>query len=392
LFSYWVVGAALFGITDAIILRVPVRLLAVDVIATLLGGVTTCALAFLLIERSHHPLLALVLRDEAVERPRTLGIRTRLLLSWALGSGIPLIAIILALASGETLDRARLTALAIFLATVGIVAGGVVVLISARSIADPLESLRGATRRVGQGDLDIDVTVDDAGEVGFLQAGFNQMVRGLRERERLREIFGRHVGVDVARLALETTELGGEARQIGVLFVDVTGSTAMAEIRPPAEVVGMLNAMFEAVVRAVEHEGGWLNKFEGDAALCVFGAPVEQSDYAARTCRAARLLRDALDGTATEHLDVGIGVSCGTAVAGNVGAAHRYEYTVIGDPVNEAARLADVAKDDDTGVVASGVIITAAGDEEATYWRRVGVRKLRGRSQEQSCLPCAKVA
>src|SRR5256714_3577305 len=141
--------------------------------------------------------------------------------------------------------------------------------------------------QVAAGDLDVDVPVDDDGEIGLLQAGFNHMASGLREREQLRELFGGYVGEDVARQALESgVSLEGEEREVSVLFVDVLGSTALAERRPPVQVVALLNRFFDAVVRAVDDEDGWVDKFEGDAALCVFGAPMEQLDHAARALRA----------------------------------------------------------------------------------------------------------
>jgi len=353
------------------------------VISILLGGVTTCTLAFFVIERSMRPLLAATLGGE-VGRPRALSIGARLLLSWGLGSGISMIAIILALAGLEGLDRGRLAILGIVLAVIGLVVGGLTITVSAASVADPLQRLRDAMQQVQDGVLDVSVTVDDAGEVGVLQAGFNEMVRGLRERERLHDLFGRHVGIDVARQAMETTELGGEVRQASALFVDVTASTGLAETRPPTEVVAMLNDMFDAVVRSVSEEGGWVNKFEGDAALCVFGAPAAQPDHAARALRAARRLHEALDAVVAEHpgLDIGVGVSSGNVVAGNIGAEERYEYTVIGDAVNEAARLTDLAKEHPSRVLASGRCITAAHGDEAAHWRCLGSVRLRGRSRE----------
>ena len=128
--------------------------------------------------------------------------------------------------------------------------------------------------RVEAGDFAARVPVDDASEVGLLEAGFNRMAAGLGERERLRDLFGRHVGRDVARAALEgELRLGGELREVAVLFVDVVGSTTLAARRPATEVVALLNAFFALVVECVEREDGWVNKFEGDAALCVFGAP-----------------------------------------------------------------------------------------------------------------------
>ena len=121
-----------------------------------------------------------------------------------------------------------------------------------------------------------------------------------------------------------------------------------------------------------------MNKFEGDAALCVFGAPVAQDDHAARALACARELRlriDELDG----GLDAAIGVSCGTVVAGHVGAETRFEYTVVGDPVNEAARLTELAKQHDERLLASGDTVDAAGGDEAAHWTIDGEVTLRGR-------------
>src|SRR5439155_479110 len=117
--------------------------------------------------------------------------------------------------------------------------------------AEPVSAVRRALGRVEEGDFDVDVEVDDASEIGLLQSGFNRMAAGLRERERLRDLFGRHVGEDVARAALDAGELalGGEVREVAVLFVDLAGSTAMAGKRPPEEVVSLLNRFFAVVVR-----------------------------------------------------------------------------------------------------------------------------------------------
>ena len=159
------------------------------------------------------------------------------------------------------------------------------------------------------------------------------------------------------------------------------GSTAIAQSRPATEVVSVLNELFRLVVAAVTVEGGWINKFEGDAALCVFGAPDEQRDHAARALRAARRLRESLAAwAAAGGLDAAIGVSSGSAVAGNVGSEERYEYTVIGDPVNEAARLCEVAKTKPERVVASAASVAAATGR-AGAWSGAGTQTLRGRSQ-----------
>jgi adenylate cyclase len=131
----------------------------------------------------------------------------------------------------------------------------------------------------------------------------------------------------------------------------------------------------------VSAEGGWVNKFEGDGALCVFGAPAMQPDHAARALRAARGLRTELAMLASAYpgLDAAVGVSSGVLVAGNVGTEQRYEYTLIGRPVNEAARLTDLAKGRPGRVLAGQGATERAGDE-SSKWASLGTVALRGHS------------
>ena len=225
-----------------------------------------------------------------------------------------------------------------------LVIGLVSTLLAAMSIADPLRQLRWALGEVQRGNYNAHMQIYDASELGLLQAGFNDMVRDLSERQRLRDLFGRYVGEDVARRALERgTELGGQERDVAVLFVDLVGSTQLAATRPPAEVVSLLNEFFRVVVDTVGRHGGFVNKFQGDAALCIFGAPIEHPDASGAALAAARELHDELL-PVLGSADFGIGVSAGRAIAGHIGAQARFEYTVIGDPVNEAARLTELAK------------------------------------------------
>jgi adenylate cyclase len=206
------------------------------------------------------------------------------------------------------------------------------------------------------------------------------MVAGLRERELLHDLFGRQVGLDVAREALERQpSLGGRTQTVSALFVDVIGSTGIAEREDPERVVALLNRFFEVVVGVVDEHGGLVNKFEGDAALCVFGAPIEQTDHATRALRAARAIRGRLEADET-GLDAAIGVASGTAVAGYVGSESRFEYTVIGDPVNEASRLTELAKQRPERLLASAQTMEEAGGPEAGLWDIDGDVVLRGRN------------
>jgi adenylate cyclase len=143
--------------------------------------------------------------------------------------------------------------------------------------------------------------------------------------------------------------------------------------------VGLLNRFFEIVVEAIEADGGLVNKFEGDAALCVFGAPADHPDPAGAALRAARRICDAVRDAG--EVDVGVGVACGRVWAGQVGAASRLEYTVIGDPVNEAARLTELAKDHPRRAVASEATVLAAEAGERAHWERDGEVELRGRDE-----------
>ncbi|HUC04644.1 MAG TPA: adenylate/guanylate cyclase domain-containing protein [Acidimicrobiales bacterium] len=349
-------------------------------LSILLGGLTACGLTYLLVEWTLRPVTAQALAGHVPEVSDVPGTRTKLVLSWAVGADVFLLMIGLTYVGRPASDPPRAAAIWFICAT-GLVAGSLILYAVTRSLVTPLADLRRAVRRVQHGDIDVQLTVNDSSELGLLQAGFNQMVDGLRERAILQDLFGRHVGEDVARQALERGDvvLGGQRREVAVVFVDVIGSTVLAQSRSAQDVVTVLNRFFSAVVRVVEAEGGWVNKFEGDGALCVFGAPVASADYAARALRAARVLRrELLSLSATNpELDAGIGVSAGAAIAGNIGAEHRFEYTVIGTPVNEAARLTDEAKRRLGRVLASEEAVSRAG-AEATQWHVSGELRLRG--------------
>ena len=357
---------------------------AVAVVLTIvLGGVMTVALTYLLLERLLRPVVARALASTTPEKPVGLGVPARLITAWALASGVPMLGVaLLAIGAlgGDFADPQSFAVVALVLVGVGLVAGAIAAVLSARSIAEPIAAVRTALGSVRAGDLDVRLAVDDASEVGLLQAGFNEMAAGLRERERLRDLFGRHVGEDVARMAFERgVGLGGEVREVAVLFVDLVGSTALASRRPPEQVVSLLNRFFAVVVDVVAAHGGWVNKFEGDAALCVFGAPTEQSDAAGRALAAGRAVAKRLRDEVPE-LRAGIGISAGPAVAGNIGAERRLEYTVVGDPVNEAARLCELAKEHPGRVLGSNAVLLRASPDEAARWSLGEQVALRGRS------------
>ena len=364
----WLLGAVVFAAVNA---TVSPEMAVNAAIVVVLGGATTCAVCYLVAERLGRPLVTRALGGRAPSRAVAPGVAARLTMTWLLVSGVPLVgiaAMAIADLSGVRLDEPTPALATLLLAIVGLLVGLVANTMAARSVADPVRAVRRAMGRVERGDLSTRVVVDDASEVGLLEAGFNSMATGLAERERLRDLFGRHVGRDVARAALEgELRLGGEERDVAILFVDIVGSTGLAARRPPTEVVALLNAFFRIVVETVERHGGWANKFEGDAALCVFGAPRAADNPAGGALAAGRELRDRLAAELPE-LDAGIGVSAGAAVAGNIGAERRFEYTVVGEPVNEAARLSELAKRHPERLLASEAALARAAGAEVRNW------------------------
>src|SRR5215218_996361 len=350
-----------------------------------LGGLTTSSVAYLLTELALRPVASRALASGATDRRGVPGVTSRWLLAWALGTGAPIVGLglvgIVALTSVEIEENA-LAVTAVTLSSIALVFGALASLLAAYATVHPIGSIRRGLAKVREGDFDVQLGVWDSTEIGLLQAGFNEMVAGLRERERIRDLFGRQVGHEVAQQALARgdVDLGGEECDVAVLFVDVIGSTELAATSSPREVVDLLNRFFAEVIETVERNGGWINKFEGDAALAIFGAPGRLDDADGRALRAARELDERLR-ERVDQLAAGIGVASGAVVAGHIGAEQRFEYTVIGDPVNEAARLTELAKSRPTRVLAASGVVERALDDEAARWELGESVELRGRGE-----------
>jgi adenylate cyclase len=349
----------------------------------LFGGLVVCGYSYLLTEFALRPVAARALTAGAPPR-RWAGVRVRNVLIWGVGCGLPVAGLMLvavfSLARGDV-SASRLAVTVLALGGVTLTFGLLLTWLGLSATVTPIRLVRAGLADVQAGHLDRRVVVFDGTELGELQAGFNRMAQGLEERERLRDLFGRHVGQDVAAEALKgSPQLGGEERQVAVFFIDLIGSTSLAASRPPAEVVGMLNRFFSVVVDEVENHGGFINKFEGDGALAVFGAPALLEDAAGRALAAARCIQERLS---TELAETGaaIGVASGRAVAGNVGHERRFEYTVIGDPVNEAARLCELAKTVPGRLLASWSAVAAAAPDEQNRWESGDSVVLHGREE-----------
>lgn len=376
----WLGAAVLFGVLNGF-QSVGSGLLIGVTIA--LGGLATATLIVLWTERAIRDVTALALETGAPVRPVGPGVGARVMLSWGIASGIPLVGLVLvslAVLFGADVSAERLAATALFLGAIGLGVGLMTVQLAGRSIADPVQEVQSAIREVEQGNFDANVRVADGNEVGLLAAGFNRMVAGLRERERLRDAFGTFVDPSLAERVLEEgTDLAGEDVDASVLFMDIRGFTSFAERAEAKEVVGRLNDLFERVVPIIARHGGHANKFLGDGLMAVFGAPERQSDHAERAVRAAREIAEMVRDRYGDDLRVGIGVNSGRVVVGTVGGGGRLDFTVIGDVVNTAARVESATRETGDDVLITEATLKALG-QDGDFQERPPV-PLKGKSE-----------
>lgn len=371
----WIPGIALEAVLFATL--APGRDMIAAVLLVTLGALASTGFTYLVTDRLLRPTVPLVADVVGTAAHPTSTVFARVTVTWLLASGVPLGTTILVLTDASSHPDNRIRA-AVYAAVASLLTGAAATVALARAVASPLRALRAAVHRITAGDLDVEVPIDSTSEIGLLEASVNDMTERLRERERLRELFGRHVGTNVAERALAGgADLTGDLREATALFVDVVGSTEMAHRLDPQEFVDKLNRLLTIVVDATTANGGLVNKFEGDAALCIFGAPIELDDDAGSALRAARRIRDSV--LASGEFDIGVGVARGTVFAGDIGSATRQEYTVIGDPVNEAARLTEAAKSVRQRILVSQSVIDAAESRERDLWTPHGSLRLRGR-------------
>ncbi|BBX63057.1 adenylate/guanylate cyclase domain-containing protein [Mycobacterium saskatchewanense] len=352
-------------------------------LGALFGGPAAAGTGLLLTQRILRPIMGAATRG-GEPRVAVPGVLARLVMLWFLCSALPIgvIATVVVLRSyGWLIPRSvSINVPVLVVSLAALLLGLPMMILTSRSISDPLSEVVDAMAEVEHGHIGTYVGVYERSQIGRLQTGFNRMVAGLAERDRLRDLFGRHVGAEVAHRAIEEgASLSGDVVEAGILFIDLVGSTQLAESRPPQEVAEVLNDFFRIVVNAVDQHRGLVNKFAGDAALAVFGAPLPMSDPASAALAAARALGAEL--RRLPVVDFGIGVSAGRVFAGNVGSENRYEYTVIGDAVNEAARLADLAKTADRRILCAAAAIDRAGEPERSHWAERYSTVLRGRSE-----------
>ena len=245
-----------------------------------------------------------------------------------------------------------LQAVLLFLASVSVavtLTGGIRI---ARRITRPVERLAAAAREVAKGNYEVSGVRGGDDEIGQLARAFDGMVKGLTERDSMRDALGKVASSEVVMKFMRgQIELGGEEREVSVMFADIRNFTALCEELTPQQSLLMLNEFLTAISELVETHGGVVDKYMGDGAMAIFGAPVTRPDDTQRAVDCALEIRRRIEGLGPAlaarglpHPEIGIGLNTSTVIAGNIGSPSRLNYTVLGDGVNLASRLEGLTK------------------------------------------------
>lgn len=337
--------------------------------------------------------------DLSAARVPRLRVRTRMMVVFLLLSLMPL-----AMLAVAALTRANALLGADAEAAAGIVhnlivvvavlaAGGMVASVGlsalvADSVAAPLRDVQRAMAQVRDGALEVRCRVVSNDEIGAVAEGFNGMVEGLRERERIRETFGRYVSPQVRdEILAGRASAGGALCDVTILFADLRDFTPWVESHPAAEVVADLNAYFAEMDAAIRAQGGLVLQFIGDEIEAVFGAPLANARHADAAVAAARAMGARLEAFNAARMTAGkaalrhgIGIHSGTVIAGNIGSSERMSYTLVGDAVNVASRIQALNKEFGTTVLVSGT--TQVQLASAADLSPLPAVKVKGRSSE----------
>ncbi len=255
----------------------------------------------------------------------------------------------------------------------------------ARRVTEPVRRLADSARALQAGSYAPVAGVRQADELGALATQFNHMLQGLQERDAARGLLGKVVSSAVAEELLQNPPtLGGELRNVSLLFTDIRDFTSISERYPATTLIEFLNVYLSQMSTLIDQHNGVVDKYIGDAIMAIFGAPLQRNDHARAAVlsalamqRAVRDLHGEFAARGWPQLRIGVGIHSGDAVVGNMGSANRLNYTAIGDTVNLASRLEGLSKYYGWSVLVSDSTRDAAADLD---WLELDRVRVKGRS------------
>jgi adenylate cyclase len=257
------------------------------------------------------------------------------------------------------------------------------------SLTSPLEKLADLIKIVSKGNFDVRAVsvVKSKDEVGDLAKAFDEMTLGLKERDKVKNLFSKFHGSSVAEdLIKNDIGVGGQNKDVTIFFSDIRGFTAFSEKRSPEQVVEMLNEYFSVMVGIINKNGGVVDKFIGDAIMAVWGAPQTSPDDTLKAVSACLQMRTALlelntkrEAAGEPPIMIGMGLHCGRAISGTIGSQERMEYTVIGDTVNMTSRIESSTKAFGADLLVSEDVVAKVG--ESYVFELGGAAEVKGKSE-----------
>ncbi len=384
----WVLAAAIMGLYRLFLTGQPTSASAFEAFRVALGvlvsGLVTASIVFFAMDSFWRRVRPVFFPEGGLVRIRgvfRLRVRTRLFYTFMLVSVVPMVVvgvilhhkITTALKTGAVMTAAHQAALSstlfvlFFIPAVLIALSVLLSRMVSTSVADPVRDMERAMARVEDGDLSAQVTVSTNDELGSMGEAFNHMVAGLRERDFIKETFGKYVSREIRdEILAGRIPLDGVIREVTVMFADLRDFTPLVEATPPKEVVRVVNGYFEAMTPAIREHGGLVLQFLGDEIYAVFGAPLGLADHPRRAVAAAMDMRrrlaevnDDLVRRGIAPLRHGIGIHTGQVLAANIGSPDRLSYLLVGDTVNVASRIQGLTRDFQTDILVSAATQSA---------------------------------
>ncbi|MBT7085484.1 MAG: hypothetical protein HN931_04865 [Desulfobacterales bacterium] len=248
-----------------------------------------------------------------------------------------------------------------------------------------------ALNEVSSGNYNTYVPVVSSDEFGLIANHSNKMISGLKEKDRIRNIFGKYLSPTIAKSVLENeegTQLGGRQVDVAILFCDIRNYTSLSERLHPEETVNLLNDFFSMIVKDIHASKGVVDKFIGDAVMAVYGLDNVENPCELALKSAHNIINNLEDFNqgltlrGIKELNIGIGIHYGEVVAGNIGSKERLEYTVIGDAVNTASRLETLSKSVSSRVLISKDVFDRLSHEMQSKVFSLGEFGLKGKSEK----------